>query len=103
MNEIKHIKDMDNIINRDLVIIIAKTKNCSVCKPVAQRLEILLQDYPNISMYEVYVDELEEFRGQYLVFTVPTVLVFSNGKEILRESRFIEFNNIKRLLSIYTS
>jgi hypothetical protein len=35
------------------------------------------------------------------VFTVPTVIVFADGKEILRESRFIDFKRIERLFDAY--
>ncbi|QVK18544.1 thioredoxin family protein [Mycoplasmatota bacterium] len=103
MKEIKNILDINSIIQKDLVIIIAKAKNCSVCIPVGNRLEMLLKDYPNIPIYQVYIDEVEAFRGEFLVFTVPTVLIFSSGKEILRESRFVAFNKIKRLLDLYVS
>jgi hypothetical protein len=43
------------------------------------------------------------FQGQQLVFTVPTILVFSYEKEILRESRFIDFSKLSRLFDLYLS
>lgn len=33
--------------------------------------------------------------GQYSVFTVPTILIIYKGREKLRESKFIDFNNIE--------
>lgn len=47
----------------------------------------------------VDVEDLKSVSGQYLVFTVPTILVIHEGKEILRESRFIDFQNLERRLS----
>ena len=58
-------------------------------------------DYPEIPSYQVYLEDITIFSGQHLVFTVPTVLVFSNSQEILRESRFIDFSKIERLFNIY--
>jgi len=60
-------------------------------------------NYPSIPAFEIYLEDVELFQGQHLVFTVPTIIVFSNEKEILRESRFIDFSKIERLFSLYLS
>ncbi len=102
MTNIREITEVNEVINNDLAVIIAKSKNCSVCKPVSENLENLMKNYPNVLLYSIYIEELEMFSGQFLVFTVPTILIFSGGKELLRESRFINFSNIKRLLDNYS-
>ena len=43
---------------------------------------------------------MQEIAGRYAVFTGPTILLFHNGKEILRESRFISLENIERVLQL---
>jgi len=101
MKEIVDEMLIKDIIKKDLVVIIAKSKDCAVCKPISQRLEALMQDYPQIDLFEVYIDVVEKFRGEFLTFTVPTILIFSNGVEFLRESRFVDFDKIKRLLDLY--
>jgi len=60
-----------------------------------------MKDYPQIPLYQLYLEDILEFQGQQLIFTVPTIVIFSGGKEILRESRFIDFEKIDRLLQIY--
>lgn len=101
MEMIKQYDDFLNIIKSDIVVIIAKTKTCVVCKPLSEKLRIFMQDYQSIPAYELYLEDVELFQGQQLVFTVPTILVFSQGKEILRESRFIDFEKIRRLFDLY--
>jgi hypothetical protein len=91
------------IINDPFFVLVAKTEGCSVCKPVAMRIEQMMTAFPQVPLYQLDVEKVEEFRGQHLVFTVPTVLVFEQGREILRESRFVDFQKIQRLLSLYTS
>lgn len=103
MQELNDMITINEIINKEFSIIVLKTKKCSVCTPVSIQLEKLLQKYPAIEAYQIYADEVEEFAGQHLVFTVPTVLIFSSGNEILRESRFINFNKIERLINIYSN
>ncbi len=103
MEKITNYEDFNKYINQEIMILIAKTKSCVVCKPIAEKLRGFMENFPTIPSYEVYLEEVELFQGQQLVFTVPTVLVFSQGKEILRESRFINFEKIERLFNLYLS
>ncbi|XMB72776.1 thioredoxin family protein [Mycoplasmatota bacterium WC30] len=101
MKTISNYEEFQGIIGKELSIIISKTKTCRVCLPLTEKLEIFMKKYPEIPTYQLYLEDIAIFQGQHLVFTVPTVLVFSEGKEILRESRFIDFNKIERLFNIY--
>jgi thioredoxin-like negative regulator of GroEL len=74
------------------------SKNCDVCHAVFPKLMNLISDHP-IKVAKIDVDEHVEIAGQLLVFTVPTILMLHEGKEILRESRFIDFEKIERILS----
>lgn len=99
---IKSINQFQELIKDNFVIIQAKSYNCSICTSVSNQLENLLSNYPSFSHHQIYIEDVLEFSGQYLVFTVPTIILFFNGKEILRESRFINFNNIKKLLEHFS-
>lgn len=103
MNTIQNYEEFKTIIDQDLMILIAKTKTCAVCKPLTDKLIDFMKNYPTIPIYQVYLEDVLIFQGQHLVFTVPTILVFSNGQEILRESRFIDFGKIERLFNIFLS
>jgi thiol-disulfide isomerase/thioredoxin len=103
MVKIKNYDEFNEIIQKEMAIIIAKTKTCTVCKPLSAKLQEFMTNYPSIPAYEIYLEDVEIFQGQHLVFTVPTILVFSNSQEILRESRFIDFAKIERLFNIYLS
>ena len=73
--------------------------SCSVCHAVLPRLEILAASF-GWPVVDISIDTHPEIAAQRLVFTVPTVLVLSEGKEMLRESRFIGFDRIERILSL---
>jgi predicted thioredoxin/glutaredoxin len=103
MDKINTYEDFLKIIKQDMVVVIAKTKTCVVCKPLSEKLSNFMVNYPSIPAFEIYLEDVELFQGQHLVFTVPTIIVFSNKKEILRESRFIDFSKIERLFSLYLS
>ncbi len=103
MKIIENYKDVDKIINKDLVMVIAKTHTCSSCQTIASMLENNLKHYYQIEIYSIYVDDIDKFRGEFLIFSVPTVLIFNKGKEILRESRYMNYAKIDRLIEMFNS
>ncbi|MEJ5183621.1 MAG: thioredoxin family protein, partial [Rectinemataceae bacterium] len=43
--------------------------------------------FPHLPMYYIDIEALPEARGQLSVFSVPAVLVYFDGKELIREAR----------------
>ena len=86
-----------------LVMIVAKAKACSTCSMIIPHLEKNVKHLDRFEQYQIFVDDVEEFRGKHVIFSVPTVLIFEDGKEILRESRFINIGKVNRLLDAYFS
>lgn len=78
-------------------VMLFQTETCGVCHAIEPRLKDLLENY-GVSYVAVDAIKYPEIAGQHQVFTVPTVLVWSENREILRESRFINFSKIERLL-----
>lgn len=83
------------LLEQDRAIILCKSHTCSVCLSIEARFMNDADLYKDWSMAQVYVDDVALFRGEHSVFTVPTVLMFFEGKEIYRTSRFIEFDRIQ--------
>lgn len=102
INEISEYGDLENIINKDLVMIIAKSHTCSSCKTIANILDNNMNHFDKIDKYNVYVDDIDQFRGEHLIFSVPTILIFSEGKELLRQSRYFDYPKIDRLIDMFT-
>ncbi len=103
MNVLDNYKDIEKIISKDLVMIIAKTHTCSSCNTIYGMLETNLKQFNNIEIYDIFVDDIDRFRGEYLIFSVPTILIFSNGKEMLRESRYFNYSKIDRLIEMFNN
>ena len=101
MDYIKTYKEVEEIINRDFVMIIAKSHTCTACKTVLLSLDKNIPNLKDIDIHNIYIDDIVEFRGKHLIFSVPTVLIFSNGKELLRESRYINYQKVTRLIDLY--
>ena len=100
---IEKYNQVEKIINRDLVMIIAKSHTCTTCNTIANILDNNMSHFDKIDKYNIYIDDIEEFRGEYLIFSVPTVLIFSEGKELLRQSRYFDYAKIDRLIEMFSS
>lgn len=85
----------DVITNSKAVLAYFSHENCSVCKVLKPKVEELLNDqFPEMKL--VYVDTIQEpeTAGQHRVFTVPTILIFFEGKEYYRFSRSFSLNQL---------
>lgn len=88
-------KILDAIKNNKLVVLTGSTKACGVCVAIKPRLQAVLNKYSGIKEIYVYVDDLEAAAGEFMIFTVPTIVLFVEGKEVHRESRIIDFQQLE--------
>ena len=101
INVIKKYSEVANIINKELVMIIAKSHTCSSCNTIANIMENNMNHFDKIDKYNIFVDDIDQFRGEHLIFSVPTVMIFSEGKELLRQSRYFDYAKIDRLIEMF--
>ncbi|MDP4126998.1 MAG: thioredoxin family protein [Bacillota bacterium] len=81
------------------IILYFSSRDCNVCHAVFPKLMNII-DPQSVRVAKINIDEHLEIAGQLLVFAVPTILIFHEGKEILRESRFIDFQKVERTLTL---
>ncbi|WP_042351463.1 thioredoxin family protein [Bacillus massiliigorillae] len=102
MEKITSLEQLQEVANLPgLQIVFIKTNNCGVCEAVLYRLQQELTEAQLEHLYLVQSEESKEIVGQYLLYAAPTILFFNEGKEIHRESRFVSFENIHRLLTTF--
>lgn len=96
--KIENMEQLNELLKQDeLVILYFDTKSWGVGKAVLPQLMELADEY-KVKILLIDIDKDPLIRGQYQVFSAPTVLIIRENKEMLRESKFIDFKNIKRLL-----
>ncbi|MBO0331366.1 thioredoxin domain-containing protein [[Muricauda] lutisoli] len=70
----------------DLIYFTGKT--CGVCKVLKPKLlEAVKENFPNVNIRVVDVEEEVEFTGQSMVFTLPVVIIKADDKEMYRFAR----------------
>ncbi len=88
------------IVSEEAVLFYISTDNCGVCEVLKPKIEELFREnFNKFSLYEVNSSQAPEIAAQMSIFTVPTLLLFINGQEFLRESRSINFNQLREKVS----
>ena len=86
------------------VVVYFSTPNCNVCKVLKPKvMELLADDFENFVFGYVNCDANKVIAAQNSVFTVPTLIVYVEGKEVLRKSRNIGLAELNDELSRISS
>ncbi|GET30062.1 co-chaperone YbbN [Prolixibacter sp. SD074] len=79
-----------------LVLLYFTGPNCSVCHVLRPKVEALVQrEFPKVAFRAVSVDQEPELAASFLVFTVPTVIFFAEGKETFRKVRAFSLDELQ--------
>ncbi|MBT3347458.1 MAG: thioredoxin family protein [Thiotrichales bacterium] len=83
------LEELDEVLKQDKgVLLYFSTPQCNVCKVLRPKLMQLFEEhYPEIKRYYIDTTTAVELSAQHSVFTVPTILLFLDGKEFVRKSR----------------
>lgn len=68
---------------------------CGPCKMIAPELERANSD---IKVVKVDVDQFEDLAREYGVMSIPTLVLFNEGKEIKRTIGFIDKDKIEKFI-----
>ena len=67
------------------------------------KVERLLVDYPNLEGGYIEASASPKLCAFYSVFTLPAILVFAEGKEVIREARYLSFLDLNERIERYYS
>lgn len=101
--------EIENMIKSEVgVLLYFSTPTCSVCRVIKPKLkELFEENFPLIKMVSVDSSEYPEISASYQVFSAPTILLYLDGKEFLREGRNISIGrfiqNTKRVYELLIS
>ena len=71
---------------------------CGPCKMLSPVIEEIASDRSNISFYKLNIDENESICEEYNIVSIPTILVFEDGKLIEREVGFRTKDQIEEII-----
>ena len=93
------IKELVN--NNEIAMVYFGGNNCNVCNVMKPKVQEILKDYPKIKSAQVDVEKSVEASATYNIFTIPSILIFIEGKEIIREARHISMQDLNSKIDRY--
>ena len=97
MEGIYNLKELEELIGGEKAVLLYFSNDaCSVCKVLKPRVYQLLQDrFPLLVSRYVDTELSTLIAGQFRVFSIPTILIFFDGKEQVRYSRNIHMHQLE--------
>lgn len=100
MNNLTSLTSVEKFIgDHPLSFLYVSRTNCGVCHAILPQLEDLLKEFPLIQLGHINADDIEEIAGHFTIFTVPALLLFVDGKEVIREARFVHMQSLQEKIS----
>ena len=97
MRHISHIDRIaEAIADYRLCLFYIKAPDCGVCNVMLDKVGRMAENHPQLDAF--YTDIIEEplIAGRFLVYSGPTVLLLLDGKEVYRDSGFIDVDDLDR-------
>ncbi|MFD0958042.1 thioredoxin family protein [Paenibacillus chungangensis] len=102
MNAFKQLKEVRAAIQEHrLMLLLMKTEHCGVCEAIQAKVKSMMEEMPGVHSGYVYVEDVPELASEYLVLTAPVLLLFFDGREVHRFSRFVRMEELYSVLERY--
>ena len=98
---IKHIHSVDEFrkeVNEGTVLVDFFATWCGPCQMLSPVIEELDKQV-NIKVLKIDVDEVSDLAREFRVMSIPTLIVFKNGKMTKKELGYMPIERLKALIS----
>jgi thioredoxin-like negative regulator of GroEL len=94
------LEELQNAIRREVgVLLYFSGENCNVCHALRPKFkEVFNKEFPKLKQIYLDAHEHAEISAHYQVFSVPTMMVFLDGREFAREGRSVSLHQLTHQL-----
>jgi thioredoxin-like negative regulator of GroEL len=85
-----------------LIVCYFSHDECNVCKVLKPQVRAIVEEFDQAYFMYVNTKESPEVGGQFMVFAVPTIILFYEGREAKRYSRHISLQDFRAFLERMT-
>ena len=87
----------EEVINSDKTTIVDFYADwCGPCKMMSPVIDSIAEEVSSIKVGKLNVDEAQNIAASYNVMSIPTIIIFKNGKE---SKRFVGVTNKENILN----
>ena len=95
MKVVERFEEIQPIIEEKKInVLYFSTDTCNVCKTLRPRIAKLIEQYEKADSYYINTDHVPEAKGSFMVFSVPVIALFYEGKELKRFNRYSSVGEI---------
>ena len=86
---------LQEYLRREQIVVVQfGSETCGPCRAIQKKIELWNMDHPRVQYLYISADSMPEICAQMDVFTVPTVLVYVQGKMTIRKSGCFSLDGI---------
>lgn len=90
----------EELKNQTAVLIYFSGIGCNVCHSLKPKIEELFKnDFPKVKEFYLDIEEDKEIAIKFNIFAIPTILLFLEGKEFIREGRMVSISQLKEKIA----
>ena len=103
MEKINRVLDYNQFLNSNKYCgVYYSSERCGVCNTMKPKIYTIYKE-ARMPIKELSLNQFREIAAQQLILKSPTVVLYENGKEIMRNSGFIDLNRVSRNLDLILS
>ena len=91
-------KELDEIIKNGKVLVDCFATWCGPCRMLSPILDNLSEDVKDYNFYKIDIDNAPEVASKYNIMSIPTILIFNDGKLVNTVIGLKSLDEIKELL-----
>ena len=88
-------KDFDEVLKKDRVLVDFYATWCGPCKMLGMVME-KYDKKEKIDIVKIDVDNAPNLSNKYKVLSIPTLIIFENGKEVKRTMGFMSEEELEK-------
>jgi thioredoxin-like negative regulator of GroEL len=97
MTDVKSLAELKQTISENpFVLAYFSRPDCGVCTALKPKVQEMVDALDGALSRYVNLDLMPEAAGEYSIFTIPGILLFVDGKETIREARYVSADDLQR-------
>ena len=102
MKKLTKEENLQDIINSEKILIVQfGSQLCGPCFALKHKIDIWNENHPKVKSIYVQAEDFRKVAADFGVFTVPTILVFVEGKITIREIGYFSLEDILSKIERY--
>lgn len=97
VREIKE-NEFKEVIKEGVVLVDCYASWCGPCKMLSSIIDEVSEEETNVNFYKLDVDNAEDISKEYNIMSIPTLLVFKDGKLVNKGLGLMSKDDIKELI-----